>query len=42
MVRSVAKQRLSNHRAAPSLETRLAGAPQDEAGKFRRRPAKWQ
>jgi hypothetical protein len=30
MVRSAAKQRVSNH-VASSFETRLSGAPQDEA-----------
>jgi len=30
MVRSAAQQRVSNHEAAPSFETRPAAAPQDE------------
>jgi hypothetical protein len=30
-VRSVAKQRVSNHVAAPSFETPASRAPQDEA-----------
>jgi hypothetical protein len=31
MLRSVAKQRVSKHEAAPSFETPPAAAPQDEA-----------
>jgi hypothetical protein len=31
MVRSVAKQRVSNHGAAPSFETGASHPPQDEA-----------